>query len=297
MLRLDPALLARMADLELVARLIVEGAGLGTHRSPFLGMGAEFQQLRPYLPGDDIKHLDWMHYGRTDRLFTRVHRDTTEWPVMLALDTSGSMRFADEHAVTKLQYAVLLAAALAYLLVQQGEAVGLLGHAAPASAGLPARTGRTHLQRVLATLQGLDAVGATDLAGSVQRAALRLGRRGLVVLLSDFYDDHQAWHGVVRQVRRMGHEVAMLHVLTPGERCLDLVGDVEFTDMETGERLVAAAGALSADYDRRMDAFVAEERAFARSEGIAYVNASTARGPDEVLRALAGARRPGGGIA
>src|SRR5690606_3584665 len=103
MLRLDPALLARIADLELAARLIVEGARLGAHRSLDMGTGAEFQQMRAYLPGDDVKHLDWKHYARTDRLYTRVYRQTSEWPVMIALDTSHSMAFTGANGVSKLR--------------------------------------------------------------------------------------------------------------------------------------------------------------------------------------------------
>lgn len=289
MLRLDPALLARIADLELAARLIVEGARLGSHRSPYMGTGAEFQQMRPYLPGDDLKHLDWKHYARTDRLFTRVYRETTEWPVMLALDTSGSMAFADAHGVTKLRAATLLAAALAYVLLQQGEAVGLVTHDAENVTELPARTGRPHLLRVLGTLQHVQAHGTTDLAGTVRRAALRLKRRGFVVLVSDLYDD--GWQRAMREVRRMGHEVALLHVLTPDERRLGAGGDVEFIDMETGERVVADEARVKPAYDAAMQAFVEAQRAYAAAEGMSYVEAGTDRSPDVVLQAVSQARR------
>ena len=174
--------------------------------------------MRPYLPGDDLKHLDWKHYARTDRLFTRVYRETTEWPVMLAVDTSRSMAFADGRGVTKLQVGTLLAAALTYLLVQQGEAVGLVTHGAdtgdsaagphgPAASGPDARR----------LLSRVSADGGTDLAGAIRRAAARLGRRGCVALISDLYgaDDLQP---ALREARRMGHEVVVFHVLTPEER-------------------------------------------------------------------------------
>ena len=289
MLRLDPALLARIADLELAARLIVEGARLGSHRSPYMGTGAEFQQMRPYLPGDDLKHLDWKHYARTDRLFTRVYRETTEWPVMIALDTSRSMAFADAHGVTKLRAATLLAAALAYVLLQQGESVGLVTHGDAVGAVLPARTGRPHLMRVLGTLQHLASRGTTDLASAVRRSALRLGRRGFVILLSDLYDD--AWQGAMREVRRMGHEVALLHVLTPAERTLDAEGDVEFIDMESDERIVASATRVKAAYDANVARFIEDQRAFAAVEGMTYVDASTDRPPDAVLQAFSQERR------
>ena len=306
-LSLDPALLARIADLELAARLIVEGARLGSHRSPFTGTGAEFQQMRPYLPGDDLKHLDWKHYARTDRLFTRVYRETTEWPVMLAIDTSRSMAFGEDRGMSKLRVGTLLAAALTYLLVHQGEAVGLVTHALPPKASalqggaatgdaLPARTGRPHLVRMLGLLSRITAAGGTDLAGAIRRAAARLGRRGCLALISDLYgadDMHQA----LREVRRMGHEVVVFHVLSPEERSLQGPGDVEFVDLETGERLVANTPAIREAYAARLAAFIAEQRAFATAEGITFVEAGTDRPIDVVLRTFTQQRAPqaGGG--
>lgn len=293
-LSLDPALLAQIADLELAARLIVEGARLGSHRSPYAGTGAEFQQMRPYLPGDDLKHLDWKHYARTDRLFTRVYRQTTEWPVMIALDTSHSMAFADGRGVTKLRTAVLLAAALTYVLVHQGESAGMVGHGEQLAASLPARTGRAHLVRMLGTLAGLTPAGTTDLTGALRRAVARLGRRGCVALLSDLYDP-EGWHAALREVRRMGHEVVIFHVLTPEERTLPPVDEVEFVDLETGERLVTQVPSVREAYARRVEAFVQEQRALARADGVTFVAADTTRPLDLVLRDFTRQRAPQAG--
>jgi uncharacterized protein (DUF58 family) len=293
-LGLDPALLARIADLELVARLVVEGARLGAHRSPFTGTGAEFQQMRPYLPGDDLKHLDWKHYARTDRLFTRVYRETTEWPVMLALDTSRSMAFADSAGVTKLQIAALLGAALTYLLVHQGEAVGLATHAAAAGPSLPARTGRVHLVRMLGTLATLEPAGTTDLDGAIRGAAARLGRRGCVVLISDLYGAGE-WQPALRQARRMGHEVVIFHVLADRERRLTDDGDVEYRDLETGVRIVTSMSA-HAQYAQQVDAFIAAQQAFAREEGVTFVPVDTRAPLDGVLRAFTQQRAPQAGV-
>ena len=293
-LALDPALLAQIADLELAARLIVEGVRLGAHRSPFTGTGAEFQQMRPYLPGDDLKHLDWKHYARTDKLFTRVYRETTEWPVMLAVDSSRSMAFADGRGVTKLQVGVLLAAALTYLLIQQGEAVGLVSHADSDGVSLSARVGRAHLVRMLGTLSRLQSMGGTDLAGALRRAVARLGRRGCVALVSDLYGD-VGWHSALREARRMGHEVVIFHVLAPEERSLATDGDVEFVDLETDERLVANTPAVRDEYASRVAAFIDDQRAFAHAEGITFVEAGTNRPLDDVLRAFTRQRAPQAG--
>jgi uncharacterized protein (DUF58 family) len=190
----------------------------------------------------------------------------------------------------------MVGAALGYLLLQQGEAVGLIGHREVPASALPARTGRAHLVRLLATLQQMEASGRTDLSGAARHAAQRLGRRGLIVLFSDLYGE-DGWHAALREVRRMGHEVAVLHVLAPEERTLSLGGEVELVDMESGERLVMAAARVKADYESRLSAFVNDQRAFARAEGITYVDASTTRGPDEVLRALVRLRLQGDGPA
>ncbi len=292
-LALDPALLAQIADLELAARLVVEGARLGRHRSPFMGGGAEFQQMRPYLPGDDLKHLDWKHYARTDRLFTRVYRETTEWPVMLALDTSRSMAFPDARGVTKLHAGRLLAAALAYLLVQQGEAVGLVTQEAE-GASLPARSGRRHLVRLLGTLARLDAAGGTDLAGGLRRAVARLGRRGCIVLISDLYGSDD-WDVALREVRRVGHEVVIFHVFTPEERLLPAGDDTEFVDLESGERLVTDVSRVRERYAEQFSAFLAGQRAAAHGEGIVYVEADTSRGLETLVREFALQRVPRAG--
>jgi uncharacterized protein (DUF58 family) len=286
----DPALLANLADLELAARLIVEGAQLGAHRSPFTGGGDEFEQMRPYLPGDDIRRLDWSHYGRTNRLFTRMHRDTTEWPVMLVLDASASMAFGGHGPTTKWHYARLLAAALTYLLVRQGDAVGLVVDPQPSSEDLGVTAGRAQLVRVLATLQALEADGTANLAHAVRRAAARSRRRGLLVILSDLLDDEGAWQEAVREVRVMQREVAILHVCSPDERQLRYAGEVEFEDLETGQRLVASAERIRRSYDDQAEAFAARQARFAHRHGITLVDALTTASPDRVLRALAGRR-------
>lgn len=286
----DPALLARLADLELAARLIVEGAQLGAHRSPFTGGGAEFEQMRPYLHGDDVRRLDWSHYGRTNRLFTRMYRDTTEWPVMLVLDASASMAFTGYGPATKLHYARLLAAALTYLLVRQGDAVGLVVDPQPSADDLCVRAGRAQLVRVLATLQAVEAHGTANLAHAVRRTVARLRRRGLLVILSDLLDDEAAWQEAVREVRVMEREVVVLHVCSPDERQLGYAGDVEFEDLETGERLIASYERIRRSHDRQAEAFAARQASFARRHGITLVDALTTTPPDRVLRALAGRR-------
>jgi uncharacterized protein (DUF58 family) len=197
--------------------------------------------------------------------------------------------------VTKMQVGVLLAAALTYLLVQQGEAVGLVTHGAAIGDTLPARTGRPHLVRMLGVLSRVQAGGTTDLAGGIRRAAARLGRRGCLALISDLYgaDDLQP---TLREARRMGHEVIVFHVLAPEERVLPAAADVEFIDLETDERLVASTPLIRDAYAARVASFIAAQQAFAAAEGITFVEAGTERAVDAVLRAFTQQRAPQAGV-
>jgi len=187
---LQPAVIAAIDDLEVVARHIVEGLRTGEHRSPFHGFSAEFSQYRPYRPGDDLKYLDWKVLARTDRLYTRQFRETTNLSAMLVLDASASMAYPDDAAgaVSKFTYARLIAAALAYLLVQQGDAVGLMTMANGQFVYVPPRGGRMHLRRVLAELSKLRPDGVLTPQTVIARAAELLRRRGVMLVLSDFYD-------------------------------------------------------------------------------------------------------------
>ena len=189
---LDPVLLSAIGDLELVARVMVDGTLSGLHRSPFHGYSAEFNQYRHYRPGDDLKYVDWKLVARTDRVYTRQFRETTNMASAIVLDTSGSMAFPvagseRTRPVSKFRYAVIAAAALAHLISGQGDAVGLLA----GEQFLPPRAGRQHLRGLLAGLSSLAPSGGFSAADSVRRASERLKRRGLLLVLSDFYDDEE----------------------------------------------------------------------------------------------------------
>src|SRR5215208_4894902 len=164
-----PDVLAGIGDLELVARIIVEGLVSGLHRSPFHGYSAEFSQYRHYRPGDDLKYVDWKLVARTGRLYTRQFRETTNMAAVIVLDTSASMAFPAAALLTKFRYAVMIAAALAHLVSNQGDAVGLYAAAEPNLVFLQARAGRAHLRRVLAALTALAPQGAWQPDEAVRR--------------------------------------------------------------------------------------------------------------------------------
>lgn len=288
---LAPEVVAAIDDLELAARLVVEGMRAGGQRSPFHGFGAEFEQHRPYRAGDDIKYLDWKVYGRSGRLYTRQFRETTNVAVMLVLDASASMAYPPPGAssggstgISKFRYAVVLAAALAYLAVDQGNAVGLMTTVGGQLSYLPARSGRVHLRALLARLGDLVPSGAWQPDLVVARAAELLARRGLVVVLSDFYDVEEATQRELRHVVRRGHDVTMLQLLAPGERALPFSGQREVEDLETGERRVVDAAAIGAEYREAVEAFVERTRRFALESGIDHALFTTDAPPDRALR-------------
>ena len=272
---LDPRARAAIHDLELVARVTVEGALSGLHRSPFHGYSAEFSQYRHYRPGDDLKYVDWKLFARTDRVYTKQFRETTNARVQLVVDASASMGFGGRGEVTKLEYARLVAAGLAHLVATQGDAAGLMVHdATTLRTYLAPRGGRTHLRAVLLALAALVPRGDTRPALAVRRAVDLLRTRGILVLISDLYDEEEATEGELRRAARMGHDVVVFHVLSPDEIERPAAAGLELEDMESGARVFVGGPALH-EYQARAEAFVERWRGRCARLGIDYVLART----------------------
>ena len=294
---LSATVVAAIDDLELSARLVVEGMRTGGNRSPFHGYSTEFRQHRPYRAGDDLKFLDWKLFARSDRLYTRQFRETTNVPVMFVVDASASMAFpvADEPGVlagygaaappvAKFRYAAIMAAALAYVASDQGNAVGLMATTGGALRYLPARGGRQHLRTLIAMLDGLQPAGQWEPARVIDRAAQLLRRRGIVVVISDFYDDEPGTARALRRVTRHGHDVSVVQLLAPEETTFVDDGQVEFVDLESGARQTTDAGAVGQRYRSAMREFVARTRTAALHSGIDYLQLSTDTPPERALR-------------
>lgn len=299
---LPAGVVAAIDDLELAARLVVEGLRAGSHRSPFHGYSSEFQQHRPYRIGDDLKYFDWKLLARTDRLYTRQFRETTSMSVMLVLDGSASMAFP-ESGVSKWRYAALLAASLAHLVVSHGDAAGLLAMAGNRMTYLPAKGGRPHLRSLIAAIDGLEPSGSWSPARGISRGAELLRRRGVVLVLSDFQDVEAETHRELRRVGSHGHDVGMLQVIAPDESLFPYSGDLEFEDLETGQRLLLDAGAAATDYRRAFGAFLDRSRHDALRDNVDYALMRTDTPPGRALRdflmhrgAKAGAHPPGSRI-
>jgi uncharacterized protein (DUF58 family) len=279
-----PELLARIADLGLVARIVVDGLVSGLHRSPFHGYSAEFSQYRHYRPGDDLKYVDWKLVARTDRVYTKQFRETTNMAAGIVIDTSASMGFPLTGPMTKLRYAVIAAAALAHLVSTQGDAVGLTGARGGSPLHLVPRAGRQQLGRVLASLSSLEPHGAWSGVDAIRGAAERLNRRGLLLVFSDFYDREDDVFAQLRRAGRMGHEVMLFQMMSRDELELPYRQDLELTDLETGQRLAINAGLARRDYKDAVAAFLERSRMRAAAEGFQYSLVVTDTPPDRALR-------------
>ena len=278
-----PSVIAAINDLELAARLVVEGLRSGQHRSPLHGYTAEFSQHRPYRAGDDLKYLDWKVLARTDRLYSRQFRETTSMTAMLVVDSSASMAFP-EQTPSKWQYATILAASLAHLIITQGDAAGLLMSAGGTLRYLPAKGGRTHLRSIVAELSKMPPAGVWQPAPIIARGAERLSRRGVIIVVSDFYDAVEDTRRELRRASARGHDVAMLQVISPEELAFPYDGDVDVEDIESGARRVVDANSIQASYRTAVGDFLEECRSTARRDGLDYALFTTNTPPERGLR-------------
>ena len=287
---LDPAVVARLGPLELKARVIVEGFLQGLHRSPFRGFSVEFAEYRQYMPGDDPASIDWRVYARCDRYYVKKFEHETNLPCHLLLDVSASMAYGS-GPVSKLEYASYLAAALAYLLNRQRDAVGLLAFDSDLVAHVLPSTRPGHLRSLLVTLDRLRPGTRSDVARPLNRLAEALARRGLVVVISDLLDEPERVISGLKHVRFRGMEVLVFQVLDPAELTFPFVRPARFRDLESGEEVVTSPRASRDDYLRRIGELTARYQRELRLSGIDYCLTDTARPLDAALLAYLAARR------
>lgn len=233
---LDPAVVGKLQNMELKARLIVEGYIAGLHRSPYHGFSVEFAEYRPYMQGDNVKSIDWKVFAKTDRTYVKVFEEETNLICNVLLDKSGSMGFP-EGETTKLDYGCMLAASLTYLMNRQQDAVGLCLFDDEVRRLIPHRSVRRQMFQVLHTLESTTPGEKTSISPALHEMAERMSRRGLVVLISDLMDKPDDVLMGLKHFRHRGHEVIVFHVLDPREMDINYKEAVEFEDMETGKTL------------------------------------------------------------
>ncbi len=248
--KFDPTELAKAGGLALVARRVVEGYLSGIHRSPFKGFSVEFAEHRQYYPGDEIRRIDWRAFGKTDRYFVKEYEDETNLKAMIVVDASGSMGYRGKQKTSKFEYAQHVAASLAYLLLGQLDAVGLLTHDAKPRLMVPPRTSSKHLLQILKTLEQTEVGGETSL-GAVwdEIAGKHLKRRGLVILISDCFDGIAPIARALRHLRYRKHEVILFQILAPEEIDFPFNSPTKFRNLEVkGADKIVDARRLREEY-------------------------------------------------
>ncbi len=288
---LVPEVLSRLGNMELIARCAVEGFYAGLHPSPFHGFSVEYSDHRQYEPGDELRFIDWKMFGRSDKLYVKEFLQETNVPVYILLDTSNSMTFRGEGTVSKLDYGAMLAASLAYLMLGQGDSVGLVRFAERVTARIPPRSRRTHLNAILVTLQQGEPGGRTNLAHVLHALAETTHRRGIVVLISDLIDDEEDIYTGLAHLKYLRHDVIIFHTLDHQELALDYDGLVEFRDLESSDRVRAFPRSLQAAYRERVNAFTEEVRRSAGLSGMDYCLLDTSEPLDKAFLAYLGRRK------
>jgi uncharacterized protein (DUF58 family) len=267
---LQPDILARAESLGVKARQVVEGLRVGDHKSPFRGFSVEFVQHREYVPGDDIRHIDWKSYGRSERYTVKQYEQETNFIAHLLVDTSNSMRYGD-GAENKLEYAKLLAASLAFTIVRQRDSVSLRTFDEVMRDELPASSALPHVNAVCRTLEEASAGKKTAIAPLLERLADQVSRRGIVFLISDCFDDPEQLLKGLRQVRFRGHEVCVLHILHADEIDFPLDGNIRFTNLEGADYLLARPHLLRPAYLRVVKQYLSDLQRGCDGSRIDYV--------------------------
>ena len=272
----DPAALAALGHIEIVARWIVDGFIAGLHRSPKKGFSVEFAEHRPYLPGDDLRYVDWKIAARADRWVVKQFEEETNLRATVVLDVSRSMAWTGAPTrLTKLAYADRLAAAIALLLLRQRDAVGFVRFDDQLRTVIPPLARRAQWRRIVKGLTDGGSGLASRAPDALVQAARMIRRPGLVVLISDLLLEPQEVQRSVRLLRAGGHDVTVLHVMDPAERDLAVSGDAVFVDPESGLEVPATVSDVRDAYRATVDAAIEEWRSLFVGAGAFYETVST----------------------
>ncbi|HUU17606.1 MAG TPA: DUF58 domain-containing protein [Sedimentisphaerales bacterium] len=287
----DPILLSKLKNMNLVARCAVEGFFTGMHPSPFHGFSVEYSDHRAYQAGDDPKYLDWKMYGRSRKLYIKQFLQETNLTAYIMLDSSRSMSFASGDSVTKLEYGSYLAAALAYLMLMQHDCVALGVFAEDIRTWIPGRSRRTHLSVVLKTLQHNQPHGRTRLADVLHNLAERTRRRGIVILISDLLDDVDDVKRGLAHLKYLKHDVILFHLLDRQELELDYEGLVQFEDLESSRVVRVFPKSIQATFRQNVGRFMEQVRTNAHRNDIDYHLMNTSESLDRAFMAYLAKRK------
>ena len=281
---LDPQALAKLQGLELRARSIVEGYVTGVHRSPYHGFSVEFAEHREYVPGDDLRYVDWKAFGKTDRVYLKQYEEETNLVAYLLLDVSESMTYRGPQApLSKLDYARSAAAALAYLVLQQQDGAGLTTFDAQVRALIRPSSHPSHLKQLLYVMEQAPTTQKTAIGPIFHELAERFKKRGVVLVFSDLFDDVPTMLAGLKHFRHRRHEVVLFHVLDPAELDFPFQSMTLFQGLEAYPHLLVDPPALRKAYLAEVEAFVKAVRTGCHARRIDYVPLRTDEPLDRVL--------------
>jgi len=279
----DPKVLAGISNLALRARWVVEGLMSGVHKSRAKGFSVEFEEHREYSPGDEIRRIDWKALGKFDRYFIKEYEDETNLRAYLLLDASASMNYASD-GITKFDYACTLTASLAYLILKQQDAAGVVTFSNRVEAFIPPRAKRDYLTQILHALENRGPGGETNVGKILDDIAGQIKRRGLIILVSDLLDEPAQILKGLRQFRFKGNDVIVFHLMDPAELNLPFDGNILFEDLETANlRVITDPRTIRTTYQQVINEFITDMRKQCHDNAIDYQLISTATPLDQAL--------------
>ncbi len=267
---LDPVKIASISNMELRARLVVEGFITGLHKSPYHGFSQEFSEHRAYRPGDEVRNIDWKVYARSDRFYVKQYEEETNLRCMIAVDSSKSMAYASKGHISKFQYAVYLGQSLAFMMMGQRDAVGLCVYHNQIQTFLPPSAKKNYIPRIMKTLEETQPSDKTSTAGALNILAERIRRRGMVVIISDLFDDIESISEALKHFRHKGHEVLLFQILDPREIDFDLGSGSTFVDMETSEEMLTSPHQIQAAYQQSVQDFLNSIKEICYNQNVDY---------------------------
>jgi len=271
---LAPDVLAKLSNMNLVARLVVEGFISGLHRSPHRGFSVEFAQHREYIPGDDPRYIDWKVYGRTDKYYVKQYEEETNLKAYILLDASGSMGYGSGK-MNKFRYACFLAASLTYLMIKQQDSVGLVIFDNAIRTMIPPKAGPLHLKEILDRMEESTPREDTNMSSIFHKLSEMVKRRGLIIVISDLLDEPDEVLTGLKHFRHRKHEVIVFHVLDRYELTFPFDRVTAFTDLETGEKLSIDPNSIRKEYLSLVGRFVRDYREGCLAHDIDYMNIDT----------------------
>jgi len=292
---LDPAVLSRLASFPLFARRPMQGNVSGRHASPHRGSSVEFAEYRKYVPGDDLRRLDWRAFGRSDRFFVKEFEADTNLRCCLVLDTSGSMDFGST-GVTKLEYARRVAAAIGHIALQQGDAVGLSCVAKGLVRNIPPRRNPAHLMTIFDILEQAKPHGETQLVSVLHELAETIRQRALIVILSDLFIEPELLRGCFRHLRFRKHDVAVFHLLDPREIGFTFRRPMRFLDMEGGPSIFAEPNEIAERYQKALGGYLGAVTEVVRESAVDYHRISIDEDYEQALIRFLVGRTRGKGV-